>query len=79
MLEHQDDLPFLPLRRRLLQGLGAQGFSKAVHIVIRLSEVPLLLAFWGTQLYGEWLMLSAIPALDGLPLANCPEQERYQF
>jgi len=33
-----------------------------VQIFIRLAEVPLLLAFWGTQLYGEWLMLSAIPA-----------------
>ena len=33
-----------------------------VQIFIRLTEVPLLLAFWGAQLYGEWLMLSAIPA-----------------
>jgi hypothetical protein len=33
-----------------------------VQIFIRLAEVPLLLSFWGTQLYGEWLMLSAIPA-----------------
>lgn len=24
-------------------------------------EVPLLLSFWGTQLYGEWLMVAAIP------------------
>ena len=32
-----------------------------VQIFIRLAEVPLLLSFWGTQLYGEWLMLSAIP------------------
>lgn len=50
------------IRERLLKGIGAQGFSKAVHIVIRLVEVPLFLSFWGTQLYGEWLMLSAIPA-----------------
>jgi O-antigen/teichoic acid export membrane protein len=49
------------LRARLFQGLGAQGFGQAVQFVIRLSEVPLLLSFWGTQLYGEWLMLSAIP------------------
>ena len=49
------------LRERLLKGVGAQGFSQAVQIIIRLSEVPLLLSFWGAQLYGEWLMLSAIP------------------
>jgi len=48
--------------RRIRNGLGAQGFSQAVQIFIRLAEVPLLLSFWGTQLYGEWLMLAAIPA-----------------
>ncbi len=46
---------------RLTQGLGAQGYSQAGQIFIRLAEVPLLLGFWGTQLYGEWLMLAAIP------------------
>jgi len=45
-----------------MKGGGAQGFSQVVQIFIRLAEVPLLLSFWGTQLYGEWLMLSAIPA-----------------
>lgn len=50
------------LRSRILKGAGAQAFGQVVQIFIRLSEVPLLLAFWGTQLYGEWLMLSAIPA-----------------
>ena len=29
---------------------------------MRLGEVPLLLHFWGGELYGEWLMLAAIPA-----------------
>jgi O-antigen/teichoic acid export membrane protein len=52
----------LGIRGRLLKGIGAQGFSQAVQIFIRLAEVPLLLSFWGAQLYGEWLMLSAIPA-----------------
>jgi O-antigen/teichoic acid export membrane protein len=47
---------------RLIHGLGAQGYSQAVQIFIRLAEVPLLLGFWGTRLYGEWLMLAAIPA-----------------
>jgi O-antigen/teichoic acid export membrane protein len=47
---------------RLTHGLGAQGYSQAVQIFIRLAEVPLLLGFWGTRLYGEWLMLAAIPA-----------------
>ena len=49
------------IRGRLLKGIGAQGFSQVVQIFIRLAEVPLFLSFWGTQLYGEWLILSAIP------------------
>lgn len=48
--------------RRILYGLGSQGYGQAVQILIRLAEVPLLLHFWGVQLYGEWLMLAAIPA-----------------
>lgn len=48
--------------RRLRNGLGAQGFSQAVNLFIRLAEVPLLLAFWGAERYGEWLMVAAIPA-----------------
>jgi len=50
------------LQDRLLKGTGAQAFGQVVQIFIRLAEVPLLLAFWGPQLYGEWLMLAAIPA-----------------
>ena len=68
----------LGIRGRLLKGIGAQGFSQAVQIFIRLAEVPLLLTFWGTQLYGEWLMLSAIPAYlsigdGGFATAACRE------
>lgn len=48
--------------RRLRKGLGAQGFSQAVNLFIRLAEVPLFLAFWGAERYGEWLMVAAIPA-----------------
>ena len=50
------------VRGRLLKGTGAQLYSQGIQIFIRLAEVPLLLSFWGSQLYGEWLMLSAIPA-----------------
>jgi O-antigen/teichoic acid export membrane protein len=33
-----------------------------VVAVTQLAGVPILLHFWGTQLYGEWLILFAIPA-----------------
>lgn len=48
--------------RRIFHGVGSQGYGQAVQILVRLAEVPLLLHFWGVQLYGEWLMLAAIPA-----------------
>jgi O-antigen/teichoic acid export membrane protein len=51
-----------PLRVRLLSGIGAQGFGKAVITLQRLVEVPLLLQMWGVQLYGEWLLLAALPS-----------------
>ena len=50
------------LRSRLFRGAGAQAFGQVVRVIIRLAEVPLLLSFWGADLYGEWLMLAAIPA-----------------
>ncbi|MHA1113214.1 MAG: lipopolysaccharide biosynthesis protein, partial [Alphaproteobacteria bacterium] len=49
------------LRDRLAKGLGAQGFGQGVNILIQLLTVPLLLATWGVGLYGEWLILAAIP------------------
>lgn len=51
-----------PIIQRLRKGLGAQGFGQAVNLFIRLAEVPLFLAFWGPERYGEWLMVAAIPA-----------------
>ena len=65
-------------RRRILKGFGAQGFSQAVQVFIRLAEVPLLLSFWGTQLYGEWLMLTSLVAYisigdGGFATAACRE------
>lgn len=66
------------IRERLLKGIGAQGFSQVVQVFIRLAEVPLLLSFWGPHLYGEWLMLSAIPVYltisdGGFARAACRE------
>jgi O-antigen/teichoic acid export membrane protein len=50
------------LLARLAKGVGAQGFAQAVNTFIRLVELPLFLHFWDTQLYGEWLLLTAIPS-----------------
>lgn len=47
--------------RRLLHGLGAQVFARTGTTVTQIIGVPLLIHFWGVELYGEWLILSAIP------------------
>jgi len=67
-----------PLRTRLFKGTGAQALSQGIQIIIRLTEIPLLLGFWGPQLYGEWLMISAIPVYlsigdGGFSTAACRE------
>lgn len=48
--------------RRILHGLGANAYGQLVIIIIQLAGVPILLHTWGTQLYGEWLILFAIPS-----------------
>lgn len=50
------------LVRRLRNGFGANLYNQGVTIVVQLVSVPILLHAWGTQLYGEWLILFAIPA-----------------
>lgn len=49
-------------KRRILHGIGANGFGQAVTLLIQLASVPILIHAWGIQLYGEWITLSAIPA-----------------
>ncbi|MFQ6006143.1 MAG: lipopolysaccharide biosynthesis protein [Woeseia sp.] len=49
------------LRSRLTKGLGAQAFTQIVNVLIQIGTVPLLIVAWGVELYGEWLILTAIP------------------
>ena len=50
------------LRARLRWGLGGQAFALAVGFAVQIGGVPLFLYFWGASLYGEWLVLAALPA-----------------
>ena len=50
------------VRQRILHGLGANAYGQLVTVIVQLVSVPILLHAWGTQLYGEWLILFAIPA-----------------
>jgi O-antigen/teichoic acid export membrane protein len=48
-------------RERFLQGFGATAIGPMVTILAQVISVPVLLRSWGPRLYGEWLILSAIP------------------
>lgn len=48
-------------RRRFGLGILANGFARLNTTIIQLAGLPLFLAFWGTELYGEWLILTTIP------------------
>jgi O-antigen/teichoic acid export membrane protein len=47
---------------RILKGLGANAYGQLVTAIVQLVGVPVLLHAWGAQLYGEWLILFALPA-----------------
>lgn len=53
---------FRLLGRRLGSNLSAQLYSQIVTIGVQLGTVPLLIAAWGIDRYGVWLLLTAIPA-----------------
>jgi O-antigen/teichoic acid export membrane protein len=50
------------LARRVLAGMGANASGQVVTFLTQLASVPLFLHFWPVEQYGQWLLLSAIPA-----------------
>ncbi len=50
------------MMKRIARGIAANSYGQLVTIVVQLAGVPILLYAWGTQLYGEWLILFAVPA-----------------
>ena len=49
------------LRSRLTKGLGGEVYARLVTVLVQLAGVPIFLHAWGAPLYGEWLILAAIP------------------
>ena len=49
------------VRGRLIRGLGATALGPVVTAIVQIVSVPVFLHFWGVRLYGEWLIISAIP------------------
>ncbi|WP_439672257.1 Polysaccharide biosynthesis protein C-terminal domain-containing protein [Cupriavidus necator] len=51
---------------RIARGIGANVFAQVSTVATQLLSVPLLLAAWGPDRYGTWLMLLTVAAYLGL-------------
>lgn len=49
-------------RKRLIAGFWATALGPFVTLLVQVVSVPLFLRYWGSHLYGEWLIVSAVPA-----------------
>lgn len=47
---------------RIWRTLGAHSFGQVVQLVIQVGAVPIYLWAWGIDQYGDWIVLSTIPA-----------------
>ena len=50
------------MRKRLIQGMGANFLGQIINMASRVLLVPLFLTAWGVEVYGEWLILTSIGA-----------------
>jgi O-antigen/teichoic acid export membrane protein len=49
-------------QRRLILGFLSNWVSKLAGTVVQLVQVPVFLHYWSVNLYGEWMIVNAIPA-----------------
>lgn len=45
-----------------MAGVGISGAQIMITLAIQVISVPVLLSFWGAQMYGEWLVLTSLVA-----------------
>lgn len=56
----------MSIAKRIAKNAGATSLQKFISIGQHLVLVPLFLHYWGPETYGEWLTLTAIPAVLAL-------------
>lgn len=49
-------------KRRLVLGFISNSISKLATTIVQLVQVPVFLHFWSVPLYGEWMIVTAIPS-----------------
>lgn len=50
------------VKQRILRGVGANALGQGVNVLVQLVGLPVFLAVWGVEKYGEWLVLSSLAA-----------------
>ncbi len=50
------------IKRRLALGFASNWVGKLASTIILLVQVPIFFHFWDTRVYGEWLIVNAIPS-----------------
>src|SRR5277367_389775 len=48
-------------KTRVAAGVAAHFYGQVVQIVIQLATLPIFLARWNAEQYGQWIVLAAIP------------------
>jgi O-antigen/teichoic acid export membrane protein len=67
--------------KRIINAFIAHGLGQAVSVFAQIVSVPLFLSVWGAAKYGEWILLSTIPAylaLSDLGLSTVAANEMDQ-
>ncbi|WP_035347007.1 lipopolysaccharide biosynthesis protein [Edaphobacter aggregans] len=49
-------------KRRLALGFLSNWIAKLAGTIVQLVQVPVFLHFWGVPLYGEWMIVTAVPS-----------------
>ena len=49
-------------KRRLFLGFVSNWVSRLAATIVQLVQVPVFLHFWSVPLYGEWIMVTAVPS-----------------
>jgi O-antigen/teichoic acid export membrane protein len=50
------------IKKRILASLSSNFLGQVITIFIQLVSIPILISEWGTQYYGEWMALFALPS-----------------
>ncbi|MEY2838604.1 MAG: hypothetical protein RJB60_903 [Pseudomonadota bacterium] len=52
----------MSVKQRITYALAASTFGQGITIGTQLLLIPMFFHYWGAGLYGEWLILSSVPA-----------------